>query len=123
MVFLIYKKYGNSESVRYEKLPPLKLGGRDGRIAQHDKTLANDETRSWKLGVTGLLKLAGFAGAVDELAVLFDVAGHDGTSVCLYELSRIHGSCAETSMPLALDFNVVAGKEIGDDAVAHVKSF
>ena len=121
--YIIYKKYGCAETVRYEKLPPLKLGGRDGLIAQHIKTLANDATRSWKLGVTGLLKLAGFAGAVDELAVLFDVAGHDGTSVCLYELSRIHGSCAETSMPLALDFNVVAGKEIGDDAVAHVKSF
>ena len=94
MAFLIYKKYGNAETIRYEKLQPLKLGGRDGLIAKHVKTLTDDQTRSWKLGAGALLKLAGFAGAVDELAVLFDVTGKDATNVCLYELARIHGSCA-----------------------------
>ena len=123
MPFLIYKKYGNAETVRYEKVQPLKLGGRDGLIAQHVKTLAADQTRSWKLGATGLLKLAGFAGAVDELAVLFDVAGKDATNVCLYELSRIHGSCADTSTQLALDFAVVVDEEIGDHAATYVDSF
>src|SRR5271167_1737407 len=107
MAFLIYKKYANAETIRYEKLQPLKLGGRDGLIAQHVKTLAADKTPSWKLSAAGLLKLAGFAGAVDELAVLFDVTGKDATNVCLYELSRIHGSCADTSTQLALDFAVV----------------
>src|ERR1017187_4544579 len=102
MAFLIYKKYGNAETIRYEKLQSLKLGGRDGLIAKHVKTLTGDAPRSWKLGVSGLLKLAGFAGAVDELAVLFDVTGNDATNVCLYELSRIHGSCADTSTQLAL---------------------
>jgi hypothetical protein len=123
MAFLIYKKYGNAETIRYEKLQPLKLGGRDGLIAQHVKTLTTAQTPSWKLSATGLLKLAGFAGAFDELAVLFDVAGHDATSVCLYELSRIHGSCADTSTQLALDFAVVVDREIGDDAAAYAKSF
>ena len=89
MAFLIYKKYGNAETIRYEKLQPLKLGGRDGLIAKHVKTLTGDQMRSWKLGASTLLKLAGFAGAVDELAVLFDVTGKDATNVCLYELSRI----------------------------------
>ncbi|HEX7569174.1 MAG TPA: hypothetical protein VF492_01590 [Verrucomicrobiae bacterium] len=123
MAFLIYKKYGNAETTRYEKLQPLKLGGRDGLIAQHVKTLTGDQPRSWKLSATGLLKLAGFAGAVDELAVLFDVTGKDATNVCLYELSRIHGSCADTSTQLALDFAVVVDQEIGGDAAAFVKSF
>ncbi|MDD5140122.1 MAG: hypothetical protein PHY43_07700 [Verrucomicrobiales bacterium] len=123
MAFLIYKKYGNAETIRYEKLQPLKLGGCDGLIARHVKTLAAAQTPSWKLSATGLLKLAGFAGAFDELAVLFDVAGHDGTSVCLYELSRIHGSCADTSTQLALDFAVVVDREIGDDAATYVNSF
>ena len=123
MAFLIYKKYGNAETIRYEKLQPLKLGGSDGLIAKHVKTLAADKTPSWKLGATGLLKLAGFAGAVDELAVIFDVTGKDATNVCLYELTRIHGSCADTSTQLALDFAVVVDKEIGDDAAAYVKSF
>ena len=95
MAFLIYKKYGNAETIRYEKLQPLKLGGRDGLIAKHVKTLTGDQTRSWKLGASTLLKLAGFAGAVDELAVLFDVTGKDATNVCLY--ARSPGS--RTSRP------------------------
>ena len=123
MAFLIYKKYANAETVRYEQLNPLKLGGRDGLIALHVKTLAAAETRSWKLGATALLKLAGFAGAFDELAVLFDVAGKDATNVCLYELLRIHGSCADSSTQLALDFSVVVDKEIDGDAAAYAKSF
>jgi hypothetical protein len=123
MAFLIYKKYGNAETTRYEKLQPLKLGGRDGLIAQHVKTLTGDQARSWKLGAGTLLKLAGFAGAVDELAVLFDVTGKDATNVCLYELSRIHGSCADTSTQLALDFAVVVDKEIGGHAAAYAQSF
>jgi hypothetical protein len=123
MAFLIYKKYGNAETIRYEKLQPLKLGGRDGLIAKHVKTLTGDAPRSWKLSATGLLKLAGFAGAVDELAVLFDVTGTDATNVCLYELTRIHGSCADTSTQLALDFAVVVDEEIGDDAATYARSF
>jgi len=123
MAFLIYKKYGNAETIRYEQLQPLKLGGRDGLIAKHIKTLTGDQTPSWKIGVSALLKLAGFAGAVDELAVLFDVAGKDASNVCLYELTRIHGSCADTSTQLALDFTVVVDQEIGDAAAAYVRSF
>ena len=123
MAFLIYKKYGNAETIRYEKLQPLKLGGRDGLIAQHIKTLNCDAKRSWKLGASALLKLAGFAGAVDELAVLFDVTGKDATNVCLYELSRIHGSCADTATQLALDFAVVVDQEIGDRAATFAQSF
>jgi hypothetical protein len=123
MAFLIYKKYGNAETIRYEKLQPLKLGGRDGLIAKHVKNLTGDAPRSWKLGAGGLLKLAGFAGAVDELAVLFDVTAKDATNVCLYELTRIHGSCADTSTQLALDFAVVVDQEIGDTAATYAKSF
>jgi hypothetical protein len=123
MAFLIYKKYGNAETVRYERLQPLRLGGRDGLIAQHVKTLPADKTVSWKLGVGGVLKLAGIAGAADEFTVMFDVAGPDATNVCLYELVRIHGSCADTSTQLALDFSVVVDQEMGDQAVAYAKNF
>ena len=123
MAFLIYKKLANAETVRYDKLKPLKLGGGDGLIAKHVKTLTADQTRSWKLGASALLKLAGFAGAQDELAVLFDVTGKDTTNVCLYELSRIHGSCAETSTQLALDFIVVVDQEIGDNVATYAQSF
>ena len=123
MAFLIYNKYGNAETIRYEKLQPLKLGGRDGLIAQHVRTLPAAATPSWKLSATALLKLAGFAGAVDELAVLFDVTGKDATNVCLYELSRIHGSCADTSTQLALDFAVVVDKEIGENAAEYARKF
>jgi len=123
MAFLIYKKYGNAETIRYEKLQLLKLGGRDGLIAQHVKTLTGDQTRSWKLGVSMLLKLAGFAGTVNELAVIFDITGSNAPNVCLYELTRIHGSCADTSTQLALDFAVVVDREIGEDAANFVKSF
>jgi len=123
MAFLIYKKIADGETVRYEKIKPLKLGGRDGLIAQYVRTLAPAETQSWKVDATALLKLAGFPPASEDLAVLFDVTGRDATSVCLYELSRIHGSCCDTSTQLALDFSIVVDREIGDGAAEFVKKF
>jgi hypothetical protein len=123
MAFLIYKKYANAETVSYERYKPLKLGGRDGLIAQHVKTLTDADARSWKLGAGALLKLAGCAGAVDELTVLFDVAGKDATSVCLYELTKIHGSCRDTSTQLALDFTVVLDQEVDGDVAAFAAKF
>jgi hypothetical protein len=123
MAFLIYKKTDAGETVRYEKIKALKLGGRDGLVAQHVKTLTEDETRSWKLDAASLLKLAGFAPAGDGLAVLFDINGRDSTAVCLYELSRIHGSSRDTSTQLALDFAVVIDQEIGEGAADYARQF
>ncbi len=123
MAFLTYKKTVAGTTVRYEKIKPLKLGGRTGLIAQHVKTLTDEESRSWKLDAPSLLKLAGVAPADDELAVLFDVSGHDATSICLYELSRIHGSCRDTFTQLALDFSVVIDQEMGDDAAEFAGKF
>ena len=105
MGFLIYNKTIAGETVRYERIQPLKLGGPDGLIARHVKSLLADEIAGWKLAVAGLLKLADFAG--ENLAVLFDAASGDATTVCLYELVRIHGSCRDTRTNLALDFNIV----------------
>jgi hypothetical protein len=123
MAFLIYKKIAGGETVRYEKIQPLKLGGRSGLLAQHVKTLTGDETRSWKLDVPSLLKLAGSAPAGGELAVLFDATARGATSVCLYELARIHGSCRDTSTQLALDFSVVVDREVGDEAPEFTEAF
>jgi hypothetical protein len=52
--------------------------------------------------------------------VLFDASGRDATAVCFYELTRLHGSCRDTSTNLALDFNVVLDQELNgtDFAVA-----
>ena len=121
MGFLIYKRTSNGGSIRYEKLKPLKLGGTTGVIAQHVKSLGDDEARSWKLEAASLLQFAGLEPK--DNTVLFDVAGPDATNVCLYELSRIHGSCRDTSTQLALDFSVVLDQEAGDDAAALAASF
>jgi hypothetical protein len=83
--------------------------------------LSDEDARSWKLDIPALLKLAGLNP--EGLAVLFDVAGGDSTSVCLYELVRVHGSCRDTSTQLALDMAVVVDMEIGDEAAAYAKSF
>jgi len=123
MAFLIYKKHLNGGAVRYEKVKSLQLGGPNGLVAKHIKTLNEDDLRSWKLDAPALVKLAGVATAGDELAVLFDLSGREATSVCLYELARIHGSCRDTSTQLALDFAVVIDQEIGDDAADFVKAF
>jgi hypothetical protein len=123
MAFLIYKKTVCGETVRYERVKPLKLGGRDGLIAQHVKTSPASNTRGWKVDAAALLKLVGLAPASENFAVLFDVTGHDATSVCLYELTRIHGSCRDTSTQLALDFVVIVDQEIGDEAVEFAKKF
>ena len=123
MAFLTYKKTVGGGNVRYEQLKPLKLGGRDGIIARHVKALAESEHRSWKLAAADLLKLGGVDAAAENIAVLFDVAGKDATSVCLYELVKVHGSCRDTSTQLALGFAVVVDQEIGDDAPAYAKKF
>jgi hypothetical protein len=123
MAFLIYKKTANGQVVRYEKVKPLRLSGRDGIIAQHVKKLCASQTPSWKLGADALVKLAGLAVPGKELVVLFNVAGRDTANVCLYELSRIHGSSGDTSTQLALDFAVVVDKEIGDAAAEYANDF
>jgi hypothetical protein len=121
MAFLTYKKTLGGGRAAYEQIKPLKLGGRTGLIAQHVKTLREAEERSWTLEVAGLLKLAGLAP--ENFTVLFDVAGADSTSVCLYELVKIHGSCRDTSTQLALDMAVVVDREIGDGAAAYARKF
>ena len=121
MAFLTYKKSVTGGKAGYEQLKPLKLGGRDGLIAKHVKTLSDEDARSWKLDAAALLQLAGQESA--DTAVLFDVAGRDATSVCLYELVKVHGSCRDTSTQLALDMTVVVDQEIGDDAPAYAKKF
>jgi hypothetical protein len=121
MAFLTYKKSVADGKASYEQIKPLKLGGRTGLLAQHVKTLSDEAARSWKLDAAELLKLAGQESA--DTAVLFDVAGADSTSVCLYELVKIHGSCRDTSTQLALDMTVVVDEEIGDDAPAFTKKF
>jgi hypothetical protein len=105
MGFLIYKKTDAGNNVRYERVQPLKLGGADGLIARHVKSLPAGHTESWKLAAAALLKLAGCEG--DHFTVLFDASGGDTMVVCFYELTRLHGSCRDTSTNLALDFNVV----------------
>ena len=121
MAFLTYKKTVAGGNASYEQLKPIKLGGRDGLIARHVKTLSDEDARSWKLDAAALLKLAGQESG--DTAVLFDVAGRDATSVCLYELVKVHGSCRDTSTQLALDMTVVVDQEIGDDAPAYAKKF
>lgn len=110
MAFLISKKADAGKNIRYERIKALKLGGPDGLIARHVKSLPADQTANWKLEVDGLLRLAGVAG--ENLAVLFDAAGGDTTAVCFYELTRIHGSCRDTRTYLVFDFNVVLDHEL-----------
>jgi len=121
MAFLTYKKTVADGKASYEQIKTLKLGGRTGLLAQHVKTLSDEAARSWKLDAAELLKLAGHETA--DTAVLFDVASADSTSVCLYELVKIHGSCRDTSTQLALDMTVVVDQEIGDNASAFAKKF
>ena len=121
MAFLTYKKTVTGSNVRYEQLQSLKLGGRDGLIAKHVKTLSDEAARSWKLETAALLKLAGLEAA--NTTVLFDVTGHDSSSVCLYELVKLHGSCRDTSTQLALDMTVVVDQEIAEDASVYAKIF
>lgn len=121
MGFLIYKRTTANGSTRYAKLKPLKLGGRDGLIARHVKSLPSAKTQSWKLDAASLLKLAGQEDA--DSVVLFDVAGRDATNVCLYELTRIHGSCRDTSTQLALDLSVLIDREVGENAAQVAQDF
>jgi hypothetical protein len=123
MAFLTYKKTVIDGIAGYEQLSPLKFGGRDGLIARHVQSLPEAAHRSWQLDPAELLMLAGVDTGADNIAVLFDVTGNDSTSVCLYELLKIHGSCRDTSTQLALDFAVILDQEIDDDAPAYAKKF
>lgn len=106
----MYSKTATGDNIRYERIKPLKLGGRDGLIARHARTLPADQSEAWKLDAAELASLAGAGG--ENVAVLFDAAPADATVVCLYELTRVHGSCRDTSTNLALDFNVVVDRKL-----------
>jgi hypothetical protein len=121
MGFLIYKKTNAGANIRYERMKPLKLGGRDGLIARHVIAMPPGQAESWKLDATGLLKLAGAAG--ENLGVLFDAAGHDATAICFYELTRLHGSCRDTRTNLALDFNVLLDRKLEKSESAAAPAF
>lgn len=122
MAFLTYKKMVVGDQADYEQLASLKLGGRDGLIARHVRTLKDEDSRSWKLDVAGLLALAGL-DSTNHTAVLFDVAGRDADSVCLYELICVHGSCRDTSTQLALDFAVVLDQDRPEDQPDFARKF
>jgi hypothetical protein len=121
MAFLIYKKTALGTNVRYERIKPLKLGGADGLIARHVKALPSDQSTSWKLDAAGLLKLAGVPD--ENLSVLFDAVGNDRTAVCLYELTRLHGSCRDTSTNLAMDFNVLLDQKLAEAKTDFAAAF
>ena len=121
MSFLIYRKTNAGKNIRYERMKPLKLGGRDGLIARHVIAMPPGQTESWKLDAAGLLKLAGGAG--ENLGILFDAAGHDATAVCFYELTRLHGSCRDTRTNLAMDFNVVLDRKLENSEPAAAAAF
>lgn len=122
MAFLTYKKTVVGDQADYEQLGALKLGGRDGLIARHVRTLTDEESRSWKLNSAALLALTGTPPTGDT-AVLFDVAGRDATTLCLYELIRVHGSCRDSSTQLALDFALVLDQELPDHQPDYAKKF
>jgi hypothetical protein len=105
MAFVIYKQDSCGQNARYERVGTLRLGGPEGVIARHVKSLSSDQTTSWRLERSELLILAGITD--DKLTILFDLSGSAATSVCFYELTRVCGSCRDTSTNLALNFNVV----------------
>jgi hypothetical protein len=109
MPFLIYKKTAAGINTRYERIKPLKLAGPQGLVARNVKSLTASQTVSWKLDAAGVLKLAGVP--VENIAVLFDASSRDANAVCLYELTRLHGSCRDTTTNLALDFDVVLDRK------------
>jgi hypothetical protein len=121
MAFLIYKKNTIGDLLRFERIKPLKLSGADGLIARHVKGLQGETAASWKLSAAELLQLAGQPGGADH-TVLFDLGG-DIASVCLYELTCIHGSSRDTATQLALDFAVVIDEEVDGDAAEFARKF
>lgn len=121
MPFLIYKKTPVGINMRYERIKPLKLAGPGGLVARNVNSLTAGQTTSWKLDAAGLLKLAGVAG--ENIAVLFDASSRDANAVCLYELTRLHGSCRDTSTNLALDFDVVLDREWDDAKEDYTSAF
>jgi hypothetical protein len=121
MAFLIYKKIDAGTNIRYERIKPLKLGGSDGLIARHVKSLPPDQTASWKLDAARLLSLSGIAG--ENLGVLFNASSRDANAICFYELTCLHGSCRDTSTNLALDFNVVLDRELDESKTDFAAAF
>jgi hypothetical protein len=123
MAFLIYKRTVQDNGLRYERLQSLKLAGADGLIARHVQKLPAAEQASWRLDVADLLALAGTGLPVVDLAVLFDVSDPDAGNVCLYELTRLHGSCRDTTTQLALDFAILVDQNAADSAETNAHSF
>jgi len=110
MAFLIYSKTVTGDKIRYERIKSIRLAGPEGLIARHVRSLPTEQCVAWKLDADALHRLAGAAG--ENIALLFDATTTDANTVCLYELTCLHGSCEDTSTNLALDFNIVVDRDL-----------
>ena len=69
-----------------------------------------------------ILRLADIVTGIKDHAVLFDL-GDRLKSVCLYELTCVHGSSRDMDTQLALDFVVLVDEEVDGDAVEYGGNF
>ncbi len=124
MAFLVYKRLTAGDSIRYERLRPLKLAGAAGAVAQFVKTLPPaTAAQGWSLPVETLIQLAGITEDSTQLAVLFDLSPAEVDAVCLYRLLEIHGVAKEQTTHLSLDFELLTDAAIKVPALLFKAAF
>lgn len=124
MPFLVYKCQPSGDSVRYERLQAIKLGGAVGPIARHVKSLKGDAAeQGWELDPLTLVQLAGVRVNEETLAVLFEVAGGEPGAVCLYRLHWLCGVARDRMTHLSLDFEVLVDQAVNEPVEAFKHAF
>ena len=114
MPFLLYKRQVSGDSIRYERLQALKLGGVSGPIASFVGSLRGDAAKAgWEVPPLSLARPAGATGGGDDLVVLFEVATGEPGVLCFYQLRRLRGVARGRQTHLSLDFEVLVDEVVG----------
>jgi len=94
----------------------------DTRITELSRAYRLQLGTGWYVPDDAEAVLASGKGDCKDHAVLFDL-GDRLKSVCLYELTCVHGSSRDMDTQLALDFVVLVDEEVDGDAVEYGGNF
>lgn len=93
---------------------PLRLGGADGLIAKHVKSLGSASESTWNLTEPTLLKSSGGQSGCD--AVFFRPGGEADGLIEIYRVEAVQGICSGDRTDLVFSFAPLLMREVGAGA-------
>ncbi len=120
MPFVVYNYQPGIHCCQYKRLKPIRLGGVDGPIARHARSLpAGAAEKGWELTALALTQLSDLDDSGIKPVVLFDATVDSPPFILLYQLHRICGITHSRQTYLSLELEVLVSHALD----SHVEDF